>query len=213
MLVENLPSCNDKEPEKPRNGLEIPNNATDQGYQSEETRSISPGKAPDATDAVFSNVSPTTEDSSKTCDPVIQSSEGNDGAFVHVTGNKVTEETTASKIDIKSDHTLCHHSSRCHQCVLGMLWKNRIRRNDGIYVDADERSSLRNKLRSVFKGELFNTVYQALILNWEGNELEFLRVSSESLLNSLNYDQTQHLPLMMQLIQLDLLKKSNSVCT
>lgn len=105
---------------------------------------------------------------------------------------------------IAPSHDSCQHSN-CHQCVLDMLWSNRIRSNARSPMDTDEYSKLKDKLLMVFKKDLFKKVYQSLLYDWEGTDVAASKEAFQSILSSLTYEQVQSLPLMMQLIQLDLL--------
>lgn len=105
---------------------------------------------------------------------------------------------------IAPSHDSCQHSN-CHQCVLDMLWSNRIRSNARAPMDTDEYSKLKDKLLMVFKKDLFKKVYQSLLYDWEGTDVAASKEAFQSILSSLTYEQVQSLPLMMQLIQLDLL--------
>lgn len=103
-----------------------------------------------------------------------------------------------------SVHEHCRHT-QCHRCVLGMLWRNRIRPNARGTVDTDEYFELKDKLLLVFKNDLFNKVYDSLRYDWELTHANASNVLQD-IQSSLTYEQVQSLPLMMQLIQLDLLK-------
>ncbi|XP_055927370.1 uncharacterized protein LOC129958739 [Argiope bruennichi] len=111
--------------------------------------------------------------------------------------------------DHRSDpglHNNCQHS-QCHQCMLDMLWKNRIRCYVEGSINTDEYSRLRNKLILLYKEDLFEKIYQSLLLDWEENK-NTPSPNLLSMMQSLNYEQVQSLPLMMQLVQLDLFLKS-----
>ncbi|GIY68349.1 hypothetical protein CEXT_593661 [Caerostris extrusa] len=113
--------------------------------------------------------------------------------------------SNGSPKEIKSnnDHQKCHHS-QCHRCMLDMLWRNRIRYCVQGSVNADEYRRLRHKLLTLYKEKLFKQIHQSLLRDWERNENPNNLLS---MMHSLNYEQVQSLPLMMQLVQLDILMK------
>lgn len=101
--------------------------------------------------------------------------------------------------------THCQHS-QCQQCMIDMLWKNRIREQVRLPLYR-ETSEVIQKLQTVFGEDLFRTVYNTLISQWEGNDSDCIPSVIKNVTDSLNFSQLQHLPLMMQLIQLDLITK------
>ncbi|KAG8179992.1 hypothetical protein JTE90_007960 [Oedothorax gibbosus] len=109
-----------------------------------------------------------------------------------------------------SMHHHCRHS-QCYQCVLGIMWRNRIRSKARGSVDSDEYLELKEKLLMVFKKDLFNKVYESLMYDWELTHVNASNVF-QGILSSLTYEQVQSLPLMMQLIQLDLLTRKKPAC-
>ncbi|GBM07397.1 Serine/threonine-protein kinase Nek1 [Araneus ventricosus] len=131
------------------------------------------------------------------------------GRAFHATENGKDSATEHSRDDANL-HNNCQHS-QCHQCMLDMLWKNRIRCYVEGSVNTDEYSRLRNKLFFLYKEDLFDKIYQSLLWDWGGNK----NAPSPNILKmmqSLNYEQVQSLPLMMQLVQLDLFLKSKQKC-
>ncbi|GFQ96025.1 hypothetical protein TNCT_390221 [Trichonephila clavata] len=122
------------------------------------------------------------------------------------------DENGVANKHLKSVASKClHHRcqpSQCHQCMLDTLWKNRIRWYVNGAVNSVEYYRLRNKLFSIYKKELFAKLYESLANGWEGNEDPTSSSAFQSWVDSLNYDQVQSLPLMMQMVQLDQLMKA-----
>ncbi|GFS54721.1 hypothetical protein TNIN_484161 [Trichonephila inaurata madagascariensis] len=117
----------------------------------------------------------------------------------------IIPDENGSKVFNKDSKSTClHNHSQCHQCMLDTLWKNRIRWYVNGSVNYVEYYRLRNKLFSIYKKELFTKLYESLTYGWEGNE----DPTFQSLVDSLNYEQVQSLPLMMQMVQLDQLMKA-----
>ncbi|GFU98967.1 hypothetical protein TNCV_3382121 [Trichonephila clavipes] len=161
-------------------------NDIDCGYQSEDTRLVS-----------LKNPMNTNSGSSQ---PSIIPDEN---GYV---GYKVSNKDSKSAAS-KCLHNHCQHS-QCHQCMLDTLWKNRIRWYVNGSVNYAEYYRLRNKLFSIYKKELFTKLYESLTYGWEGNEDPTSNSAFQSLVDSLNYEQVQSLPLMMQMVQLDQLMKA-----
>ncbi|XP_054708464.1 serine/threonine-protein kinase Nek4-like [Uloborus diversus] len=82
-----------------------------------------------------------------------------------------------------------------------------IRDSAGSSGAKSERTKFENKLKDLFGVALFDQLYEALYSRWETRELEESESAVKTIIDSLNYKQIQSLPLMMQLIQLDILKK------
>ncbi|XP_042902839.1 uncharacterized protein [Parasteatoda tepidariorum] len=121
-------------------------------------------------------------------------------------GMKHPEAKTAHD-SILSNQTHCDHS-QCNQCLLDMMWKNRIRGCVDLSNSNGDYLRLKTKLLLIFGHDLFQKIYESLLHEWERNESNFTQTSIQSFAKLLNYEQVQHLPLMMQLIQLDLVKLS-----
>lgn len=167
---------------------------SDRGYQSEEALKYISGRFSDleiSEDVPKSSTKINIDASSFEIDAFDETDE--------VFDNVIPEEKVDLDESEKVNHECSH--SQCQQCMLDMLWKNRIR-----YVtrspESGKRSELIRKLQAIFGRDLFDSIYNVMISNWDTGE------NSPTVLNdithSLSYSQLQNLPLMMQLIQLDL---------
>lgn len=173
-------------------------NDIDYGYQSAETRLVSL-KNP------MSSHSDSLECNTTQFEKMNQAFINEENSYV---GSKVvTNKGSKSVASNKDLHNHCQHS-QCHQCMLDMLWKNRIQCYVNGSVNYDEYYRLRYKLFLIYKKELFVKIYESLTCGWEGNEDPTSTHAFQSLVDSLNYEQVQSLPLMMQMVQLDHLMKT-----
>lgn len=127
----------------------------------------------------------------------------NDEVFHKNSGKLPSSKKPAN---VGHDTSECCHS-QCQQCMLDMLWKNRIKGVIGPITESGHRRELIQKLQAIFGTDLFDDVYDAMISNWEASENNYSPKCISDIAKSLNYSQLQHLPLMMQLIQLDLVPK------
>ncbi|GFU12508.1 hypothetical protein NPIL_455051 [Nephila pilipes] len=168
-------------------------NDSDCGYLSEETRLVSIN-------------SPINADSGSSSSDAMSDYEKMNQAFILDENNRVANKDSKLDASNKGLHN-CQHS-QCHQCMLDMLWKTRIRCPINGSVNPGEYYRLRYKLCSIYERELFGKIYESLSRGWEGNEDPTSTNAFRKLVHSLNYEQVQNLPLMLQLVQLDRLKRA-----
>lgn len=178
----------------------LDNDESDRGYQSEEILKTGvTGKISE-----LSVMKTSTKKNFECADFEIDESVLNDEVFQKNSGKPLPSSKKTANVG--HDTTECCHS-QCQQCMLDMLWKNRIKGVIGPITESGQRRELIRKLQSIFGTDLFDDVYDAMISNWEASENNYSPKCIRDIARSLNYSQLQHLPLMMQLIQLDLIPK------